>query len=84
MLIIARVRCVIIFHFKTCMVVYRIDDKGQIKVADFGLAEDIYNTGYYKQEKGDPVRLPFKWMALESLMDGYFSQKSDVVGTILN
>ena len=58
----------------------RIDGGGVIKVADFGLAEDIYNSGYFRQDKsGSSVKLPFKWMAPESLQEGVFSQKSDVV-----
>ena len=49
-------------------------------MADFGLAEDIYSSGYFRQDKsGGSVKLPFKWMALESLQEGLFSQKSDVV-----
>ena len=50
-------------------------------MADFGLAEDIYSTDYYRQTKdGDtPVKLPVKWMALESLHDGLFNEKTDVV-----
>ena len=58
----------------------RIDGAGVIKVADFGLAEDIYSSGYFRQDKsGGSVKLPFKWMALESLQEGVFSEKSDVV-----
>ena len=58
----------------------RIDSGSVIKVADFGLAEDIYSLGYFRQDKsGGSVKLPFKWMALESLQEGVFSQKSDVV-----
>ena len=58
----------------------RIDGDCVIKVADFGLAEDIYSSGYFRQDKsGGNVKLPFKWMALESLQEGVFSQKSDVV-----
>ena len=58
----------------------RIDGGGVIKVADFGLAEDIHSSGYFRQDKsGGSVKLPFKWMALESLQEGVFSQKSDVV-----
>ena len=67
----------------------RINDKGIIKVADFGLTEDIYTKNYFKQmsnspsssdnKSGDSVKLPVKWMALESLHDGIFSEKSDVV-----
>ena len=50
-----------------------------MKVGDFGLAEDVYTTGYFRQGKDDAVKLPFKWMAPESLRDGLFNEKSDVV-----
>ena len=59
--------------------VHRLDSEGNIKVSDFGLSEDIYVTGYFRQKKDDAVRLPFKWMAPESLRDGLFTHKSDVV-----
>ena len=47
--------------------------------------EDIYVRNYFRQvttqeEDGEtPVKLPVKWMALESLNDGVFSEKTDVV-----
>lgn len=52
-----------------------------IKVADFGLSEDVYEKNYFRQDKssGEAIKLPIKWMAPESLNDGYFSEKSDVV-----
>jgi len=54
-----------------------------IKVADFGLTKDIYARNYFRQahmkEEGEEVKLPARWMALESLVDGIFSEKSDVV-----
>ena len=53
---------------------------GSVKVADFGLSEDVYTTGYFRQDQNDPIKLPFKWMAPESLMDGLFNEKTDVVG----
>ena len=63
---------------------FRIDISGVIKVADFGLSEDVYSKNYFRQEKGDAeVRLPIKWMALESLQDGVFSEKTDVVSKCL-
>ena len=46
-------------------------------MADFGLTRDIYSTEYYRQDKH--TTLPVKWMALESLLDGYFDEKTDVV-----
>ena len=62
----------------------RIDLNNVIKVADFGLTEDIYARNYFRQPTGGeeggepPVKLPVKWMALESLNDGIFSEKMDV------
>ena len=62
----------------------RIDSSGVIKVADFGLSEDIYSRNYFRQGKEDAeVQLPIKWMALESLQDGVFSETTDVVGSCL-
>ena len=52
-----------------------------IKVADFGLSESIYEKNYFRQNKASAVRFPVKWMAVESLADGVFTEKSDVVGT---
>ena len=55
----------------------RVDSSLTIKIADFGLAKDVYSTEYYRVDKH--TRLPVKWMALESLLDGYFIEKTDVV-----
>ena len=50
-----------------------------MKVADFGLARDIYHKDYYTQN--DKYRpLPVKWMAIETLDVYKFSSASDVVG----
>ena len=48
-------------------------------MGDLGLAEDVHTRGYFRQGKDNVVKLPFKWMAPESLRDGLFSEKSDVV-----
>jgi len=57
-----------------------MDASGVIKVADFGLSEDIYTNTYYQQKKSDTaVKLPVKWMSPESIVDGIFTEKSDVV-----
>jgi len=57
-----------------------MDASGVVKVADFGLSEDIYASTYYRQGKSDTaVKLPVKWMPPESIVDGIFTEKSDVV-----
>ena len=51
-------------------------------MADFGLSEDIYARNYFRQTaQGEEaaVKLPVRWMAVESLHDGIFTEKSDVV-----
>ena len=54
-----------------------------IKITDFGLSEDIFLRNYYREGvMGEGPKLPVKWMAPESLSDGCFSEKSDVVGVI--
>ena len=60
-----------------CAILLRVDKFLSIKIADFGLAKDIYTTEYYRVEKH--TTLPVKWMSLESLLDGFFDEKTDVV-----
>eukprot|EP00731_Ephydatia_muelleri_P015946 Em0009g370a len=61
---------------RNCM----IDGNNVIKVADFGLSEDIYAKNYYRQSDTEEckVKLPIRWMAPESFHDGIFSEKTDV------
>ena len=66
------------------MYLCRIDENFVIKVSDFGLSEDIYARNYFRQgtlgEEGEaPVKLPVRWMAVESLNDRIFTEKTDVV-----
>ena len=58
---------------------YRMDGHNVIRVSDFGLSEDMYAKNYFRQDKDAVVKLPIKWMAPESLNDGIFTEKSDVV-----
>ena len=60
---------------------FRISSDGIIKVADFGLSEDIYESEYFKQSKEskEKVKLPLKWMAPESIHYRTFNEKTDVV-----
>lgn len=50
-----------------------------IKVADFGLSVTLGTKDYFRQSTSDTVKLPIKWMAIESLNDSVFSEKSDMV-----
>ncbi|XP_066590355.1 insulin-like receptor isoform X2 [Prorops nasuta] len=47
-----------------------------VKIGDFGMTRDIYETEYYR--KGTKGLLPVRWMAPESLKDGVFTSFSDV------
>ena len=54
-------------------------------MADFGLAESIDPTKeYFRQDDNVIIKLPVKWLALESINDGVFSEKSDVVSMNLS
>uniref|UniRef100_A0A673BQU2 Tyrosine-protein kinase receptor n=1 Tax=Sphaeramia orbicularis TaxID=375764 RepID=A0A673BQU2_9TELE len=46
-----------------------------VKIGDFGMTRDIYETDYYR--KGGKGLLPVRWMAPESLKDGVFTAYSD-------
>ncbi|GAB1600284.1 insulin-like peptide receptor isoform X2 [Argonauta hians] len=47
-----------------------------VKIGDFGMTRDIYETDYYR--KGGNALLPVRWMAPESLKDGIYTSSSDV------
>ncbi|KAG1673625.1 Insulin receptor [Nymphon striatum] len=47
-----------------------------VKIGDFGMTRDIYETDYYR--KGGKGMLPVRWMAPESLKDGVYTSHSDV------
>ncbi|XP_035690026.1 uncharacterized protein LOC118425325 [Branchiostoma floridae] len=52
--------------------------KGTAKIADFGLARDMYAVGYHRQDRNSEL-LPLKWMAPEGLKnEALFTDKSDV------
>ncbi|XP_036374056.1 hepatocyte growth factor receptor [Megalops cyprinoides] len=59
---------------RNCM----LDESYSVKVADFGLARDVYDKEYYSVHNKSGVKLPVKWMALESLQTHKFTSKSDV------
>jgi len=60
----------------------RLDQDYVLKVADFGLSENTYAKSYIRKNQTAGVKLPVKWMAYESLIDGIFSEKTDVVSSI--
>ena len=47
-----------------------------VKIADFGMARDIYRADYYR--KGGKAMLPVKWMPPEAFLDGIFTTKTDI------
>ncbi|CAJ1086437.1 tyrosine-protein kinase receptor TYRO3-like isoform X1 [Xyrichtys novacula] len=57
---------------RNCM----LGDDLRVCVADFGLSKRIYSRNYYRQRV--IVRLPIKWMSMESLSESVYSTKSDV------
>ena len=52
-----------------------------IKVSDFGLSHKLYESkDYYRLSSNEQhAKLPIKWMAIESISDSVFSEKSDMV-----
>lgn len=58
---------------RNCM----LDEQFIVKVADFGLSRDIYAKEYYSSDD-HKAKLPVKWMAIESLIKGVYTSKSDV------
>uniref|UniRef100_A0AAQ4RL44 receptor protein-tyrosine kinase n=1 Tax=Gasterosteus aculeatus aculeatus TaxID=481459 RepID=A0AAQ4RL44_GASAC len=57
---------------RNCM----LGDDLRVCVADFGLSKKIYSSNYYRQKA--TIRVPIKWMAIESLSESIYSSKSDV------
>ena len=53
-----------------------------VKVADFGLTEDMYSTKYFcrdRAESGKEEKLPIRWMAPESIEKDIYTEATDVV-----
>ena len=46
------------------------------------MARDIYDKEYYSIQDHKRVKLPVKWMAIESLQTQKFTTKSDVVSAL--
>nr|XP_046198940.1 macrophage-stimulating protein receptor-like [Oncorhynchus gorbuscha] len=59
---------------RNCM----LDETFTVKVADFGMARDVFDKEYYSIQDHRKAKLPVKWMAIESLQTQKFTTKSDV------
>ncbi|XP_026873014.2 tyrosine-protein kinase receptor TYRO3 isoform X2 [Electrophorus electricus] len=57
---------------RNCM----LGDDLRVRVADFGLSKQILCSDYYRQRVA--IRMPIKWMAIESLSESVYTTKSDV------
>ncbi|TKR69371.1 hypothetical protein L596_021543 [Steinernema carpocapsae] len=60
---------------RNCLLTHREPGR-KVKIADFGMARDIYKADYYR--KGGKALLPVKWMPPEAFLDGLFTSKTDV------
>ncbi|VDK54323.1 unnamed protein product [Anisakis simplex] len=61
---------------RNCLISSRNSHARVTKIADFGLARDVYTNDYYRVHGED--FLPLRWLAPESITDGVFTSKSDV------
>lgn len=61
---------------RNCLVSSQKKEERVVKLADFGLARDIYKDSYYK--KLNDSAMPLKWMAPECLIEQKFSTMSDI------
>ena len=52
-----------------------------IKVADFGLTEDMYGTNYFRRnrEEEKEEKVLIRWMAPESIENDIYNEATDVV-----
>ena len=58
---------------------------GVIKVADFGLTEDVYASNYYRKDLNETMnddKVPIRWMAPESIKYDLYTEKTDVVSSV--
>lgn len=66
-------------NYNVAFHVLRLDESYTVKVADFGMARDVFDKEYYSVQDHRKAKLPVKWMAIESLQTQKFTSKSDVV-----
>ncbi|XP_030758129.1 tyrosine-protein kinase receptor torso isoform X2 [Sitophilus oryzae] len=53
-----------------------VTESNTMKISDFGLSRDVYVNNMYQKLTGG--KLPFRWMALESLTHQIYTAESDV------
>lgn len=61
------------------MLLARVNERGIVKVADFGLSRELIVRDYYRVESSGTTPVPVRWMAPECLEANVFSTLSDVV-----
>ena len=61
---------------RNCLLTSKRSAGRSVKIADFGMARDIYRNDYYR--KGGKAMLPIKWMPPEAYLEGVFTSKTDV------
>ena len=57
---------------------FRVSEKYLVKIADFGMSHDVYEKSYIR-EKDSTKPKPVKWMSIESLTEGLYNEKTEVV-----
>ena len=53
-----------------------------IKVADFGMSEDMYVRNYFRRRMSEgesEEKVPIRWMAPESIEKEIYNERTDVV-----
>ena len=58
-----------------------------IKVADFGMTEDMYVRNYFrrdKSEEGSEEKVPIRWMSPESIENDIYTERTDVVSIAIH
>ena len=53
-----------------------VNSKLKVKIADFGLSQDVYSSDYYRL--GESSLLPVRWMPPEAIIYGKFTLQSDI------
>jgi len=62
----------------------RVNDRGTVKVADFGLSRELLLRDYYRSDGSGMTPVPVRWLAPESLEASVFTTMSDVVMSTIN